>query len=46
MRCHEWEESKRAVLNPHADKARIQESEAAETRSLRRRLKRLHEMGM
>ncbi len=45
MRCHEWDESKRAVLNPHADKARIQESEAAETRSLRRRLKRLHEMG-
>ena len=33
------------MLHPHADKARIQQSEAAETKSLRRRLKRLQEMG-
>jgi hypothetical protein len=45
IRCHEWNDATRAVLHPHVDKARIQDSEAAETKSLRRRLKRLQEMG-
>ena len=45
MRVQVWNESKRAVLLPHVDRARIDEIEAGETRNLRRRLKRMSEKG-
>ena len=45
MRVQVWNESKRAVLLPYVDRARIDEIEAGETRNLRRRLKRLSEKG-
>jgi hypothetical protein len=45
MRLQVWNETTRAVLKPHADRAQIEESEAAESKSLRRRFKRLCEMG-
>jgi hypothetical protein len=44
-RLQTWNETTRAVLQPYADRALIEESEAAESKNLRRRLKRLSEMG-
>ncbi len=40
-----WNEQSRAVLRPHDDRARIEASEAAEARALRRRVRRLQEQG-
>jgi hypothetical protein len=45
MRLQIWDEKDRAVLRPHVDRDQIVAAEAAETRSLKRRIKRLSEMG-
>jgi hypothetical protein len=45
LRVQVWNEKPRAVLRPQLDRAQIEASEAAETRNLRRRIKRLGEKG-